>query len=251
MKTRHPAFATTAAAAALLLPAAAHAAVINVTSVTYDDNGTSTAVAKSSTTEFDNTLKLESFTDGNTTWDEFVLVDSVSNLGSTSYAYGASASDPGSATTAVTDDRIDSAVIGVDNNSRYFFEAAPLSVDDVLFFFEFTGGNNSATIQLIELDGTQVGTGTFVTSNDDVFGKLDTNAFSALNMTLSAVPFSDFAGVTSANIGAVAGIEIVQAKDIDDPALVGFATLIPEPASLALIGVGSLLLLTTGRRRDA
>jgi len=249
MKTHHPAFAA-ATAAALLLPAVAHAAVINVTSVTYDDNGTSTAVSAGTTNvTFDNTLKLESFTDGNTTWDEFVLVDSVSDLGSTTYEFGEnSTSDPGSVTEAVTDDRIDSWVKDVDDNSQYFFEAAPVSTDDVLFFFEFTGGK-TATVQLIDSDGDQVGTSTVSFGDaEGIFGKLDPTDFSTFNITLQAVEFSDF-GVTSGNIGDVAGIEITSTSTFDDPMLIGH-TGIPEPASLALVGVGSLLILT-GRRRDA
>ena len=155
------------------------------------------------------------------------------SISSSTYHYGdgTTKSDPGSATAAVTDDRIDSWVQNISNADQFFFASAPLSTNDVLFFFEYTGSGEE--VILIESDGTQIGSGVEFAAST-VFGKVDSfpGSFN-LNVTLTAVTFGEF-GVTDAQLADVAGIEI-NGANLDDPMLIGFTApdQPPETSSLA------------------
>jgi hypothetical protein len=202
------------------------AGLLDIVSVTYDDNGVETEVAKNNATPFDGVVKLVSFTDsqGNV-YTNFTLVDSVSISSSTyNYGDGASKVDPGSATAAITDDRVDSWVQNISSGDTFYFSTPPDDVADVLFFFEYTGTGED--VVLVDTNGTQLsGTLALDFPADQIFGKIDSypGGFT-LNITLTAVQFRDF-GLTQDRMSEVAGVK-VNGADLDDPMLIGYAELV-------------------------
>lgn len=253
MKARTFAAISLVVAALLVVGSATQAGadVIDVTQVTYeltndssDPDGTY-AVNEGDLSIVDGQIKLVSFTDGTTTWDSFVLADSVITS-ETDYSYGQNATDPGSAVAAITDDRVDTWLRDAGESSasddQVYFPTSPASLDYVLFIFELTGGEEDIT--LVDSNGDQIsGSNSVSMAQDGAFWKSDSDALSSFPVYLEAVTFGEF-GITEAQLSDVAGINIGGTSF--DPMLVGYS--IPEPATMSLLAIGGLGLLRRRRR---
>ena len=235
-----------ALAALAVMPCQLQAATI--TSFTADVNGTS--VTYPNATTLNNTAVLTSFTSDSVEYTNLTFVDSVtftSNDGN--HWWGTSStSDPGSQTVALTDNRLDTMVLNVFEDSEFEFAAAPTSLSDVLFVFEVATPETGVKIQLIDSSNTRIGNEVdLVVTNTGESLNPESSAGGQNTWAINggAYKISDF-GITAGQLSSVDGF-VYSTGGGTDFMVAGIAT-VPEPSSTALIGLGGLALILRRRR---
>jgi hypothetical protein len=244
---------------ALAMPLQVHSAVI--TELTWNDatngnvtstDGTGTNISYAST--------LVSFKVGTDEYSNFVTVNSTNASGAddvTPY-WGVNSTDlsAGDDQLSVTDNRLDTGMVNIGDDSDFSFASSPTSLDQVLFIFDVGSADGSLNVELIDgLGGNVVGTTLSVNfsvasvANID-FERVDGGGTSTTGGTDAAfvglaLSFSDF-GLTSGDLSSIAGVRLDSGGGLD-PGLIGF-TAVPEPSSTALLGLGGLSLIMRRRR---
>lgn len=167
----------------------------------------------------DNDAVLVSFVADYVTYSDLVLVDSVTTNKPQSwhsYYYGTnSINDPGSATNAITDNRLDSGIANVYTNAVFKFASAPTSLSDVFFLFDwkYAAADTDDSIQLVDSATNDIGTAEQMVNLAQLgsaeVALIDEEVAGIIQEELSgvAIPLSDF-GIARVELSNVAGFKI-------------------------------------------
>jgi hypothetical protein len=245
---------------ALAMPIQAYSATIS--ELTWNDatngnvtstDGTGTNISYAST--------LVSFKVGATEYTNFVTTSTTTASGGSTITpyWGQNATNltAGDDQLSVTDNRLDTGMVNIGDNSEFFFAFSPTSLDQVLFIFDVGSADGALNVELIDgLGGSVVGN--TITPNFSVSsvanidfervngGGTSTNGGTDADFVGLAFSFSDF-GITDAGVlSSIAGVRLDSGGGLD-PSLIGF-TAVPEPSSAALLGLGGLTLILRRRR---
>ena len=251
---------------ALAMPIQAYSAII--TELTWNDatNGDVTSTGGDGETNADIDISyastLVSFKVGATEYTSFSTVNSTTASGAATFTpyWGENATNltAGDDQLSVTDNRLDTGMVNIGNDSEFFFASSPTSLDQVLFIFDVGSADGSLNVELINgAGGTVVGntiTPNFSVSSvaDIAFERVDGAGTSTAGGIDSAFvglafSFSDF-GITDAGVlSSIAGVRLDSGGGLD-PSLIGFAA-IPEPATAGLLGGVAVGLLVFFRRK--
>ena len=246
---------------ALAMPIQAYSAIIS--ELTWNDatngnvtstDGTGTKISSAST--------LVSFKVGATEYTSFSTVNSTNASGVVNLTpyWGQNATDlaAGDDQLSVTDNRLDTGMVNIGDNSEFFFASSPTSLDQVLFIFDVGSADGSLNVELINGAGGSV-VGNTITPNFSVssvanidFERVDGGGTTTVGGTGAdfvglAFSFSDF-GITDAGVlSSIAGVRLDSGSGLD-LSLIGFAA-IPEPATAGLLGGVAVGLLVFFRRK--
>ena len=231
------------------------AASVAITRATVSYEG-SNQVVPVDVSNIDNDAVLVSFVAAGATYSDLVLVDSVTTnqpQSFTSHQYGINGTDPGSATNAITDNRLDSGIANVYTNAVFKFASAPTSLSDLFFLFEwrYATGDTDDSIQLVDGATNDIGAAVPMANLAQLGGRAEvtlTNwnevAIGVAELNGVAIPLSDF--VTAGQLSNVAGFRITDSglnpADID-PLIAGIAS--PMPADLEVIATDKYLNTTS------
>jgi len=222
--------------AAALVASSASAAIQGISSVSL-------------TPAVDSQVGMDGFGVGSTSYDSVsVATASPGGLGNSIFWIGGPGSTTGSpsdANTALDDAYISTGIFGT---GTYTFDTEDVSSGDSKIFYVLEMGGNDDGIVVNALNASNTVLGSLTLNSGDYGTKLiDVDWNGNVNNDVYGTTFSisDFSG----SLTSVAKIQIVGDSRID-VAQVGVATeVIPEPASMALVGLGSLMLVA--RRRKA
>lgn len=252
------------ASLALAMPLQVYSAVI--TELTWNDavNGNVTSTGGDAATNSDTDITLAStlvsFKVGATEYTSFSTVSSTTASGAATltpyWAQGAANLSAGDDQLSVTDNRLDTGMVNISNNSEFFF-ASPTSLDQVLFVFDVGSADGNLNVELIDGAGGSV-VGSTILANFSVTRVADID-FERVNgagtstsggdnaafvgLTFS---FSDFGITDAGDLSSIAGVRLDSGGGLD-PSLVGFAS-VPEPSSALLVGLGCSFFVSRRRR---
>ena len=228
----------------LAVAAGATAAPIGITSATLT-GPTNAAGSFTGTTTFD------AFTSGGTSFTVGATASSVSATGTTTFSFVGTS--PGSLNAAATGNRADTAANNIATATITFPRS--IAAGEVFFVIDFEVVDSQAidAFQVQALSGGAVVGSTVSVDNTGLadLGRLATpsragGTTAALpNVDLLGVSFflADFGLTAAANVNGLLVTDNVGAASLD-PTVVGIGTVVPEPASAAMLvaGVGAVVL---------
>ncbi|MCH7224797.1 PEP-CTERM sorting domain-containing protein [Haloferula sp. A504] len=235
------------------------ASAATITSVTWNDpvNGNVTSTDNTGI-EIQYASTLVSFNVGTTTYSTFSTATSTTASGGTGITpyWGINATNLTAADDqlSVTDNRIDTGMVNIGNDSEFFF-AAPTSLDQIFFVFDAGGGDGNRTVEFIDgALGNVVGNSITVDFSTTTIAQMDFERVNGAGTAVTnntgfrgvALSFSDFGITNAATLSSIAGVRI-DGGDSLDPTMLGFAA-VPEPGSVALIALTSGLFVLRRRR---
>lgn len=236
------------AALAAIATSPAYAAVMGVDSITVSPGGT---------VPYDKNQSLTSITVGSTTFTTLISpasADSNNDGKAFKAKNGTGESDAGD---AVSDGDI---------TTKYSNYGSPNDIDfgqsigdRTIFWFSFGGstgsGDDGFTVQPIDAGGSTIGTYELSIVSSDYGGTVaeidstDLSGDTDRTRLIAGVAFtlSDFTG-SGGDLSTATGIRQVSGSNRPDTAEIGLAV-IPEPATVALVGLGGVILLSRRRSR--
>jgi hypothetical protein len=237
----------------------ASAAVI--TELTWNDGNNGNVTSTDGTgTKISYASTLVSFKVGATEYTSFSTVNSTTASGTSGLTpyWGQNATNltSGDDQLSVTDNRIDTGMVNIGNDSEFFFAFSPTSLDQVLFIFDVGSADGPLNVELINGAGGTV-VGNTITPNFSVasVAKIDFERVNGGGTGLGpdaafmglAFSFSDFGIIDAGVLSSIAGVRLDSGGGLD-PSLIGFAA-IPEPATSGmLLGLGATLMVFLRRR---
>ena len=238
---------------ACMMPLQVYAASI-VTELTWNDvNGTHTSTSGDGATNTDTDISyastLVSFKAGGVLYNNFTLVSTTTASGASNVTpyWGQDATDLTAADDqlAVTDNRLDTGMVNVANNSDFFFASAPVNLGDQLFIFEGGSNDGNRSVELIDSLGNVVGSSFTVNFTATTVADFDWERIPATAASHSSnntpyrgvtLSLSDLGVTNAGDLSSIAGVRLDGGGRLD-PTLIGLAV-VPEPSSALLVGLG-------------
>jgi hypothetical protein len=169
--------------------------------------------------------------------------------------------DPGTSTAALSSLTLTDGVLNIDNGVEFDF-GVPVALDDILFITELqtagSGPSDDITIAPIDAAGDPIGTYSRTLNNigadggilrtADISRSVNTDPDDVLEGARfygSTFTLEVFVGNGTGDLSLAEGITVLDGQGTDVSAV---GRVIPEPASLALLGLGGLGSLTRRRR---
>ena len=176
---------------------------------------------------------LVSFKVGATEYTSFSTVNSTNASGQSGVSpyWGMSATKLAAADDklSITDNRLDTGMVNIGDDSEFFFASAPTSLDQVLFIFDIGSADGPLNVELINGDGGVVGdtiTPDFsVSSVADIDFMRIPHDFTANAAVMGLVfSFSDFGITDASDLSSIVGVRLDSGGGLD-PCLIGFAAI--------------------------